>query len=220
MKHPPDADGILVVDDHPIVRQGLASVLADRPGMRVVGEAASAREALDQLNRQAFRAVTVDISLEGADGLELTKQIRAAYPSLPILVVSMHDEAMYAERAIRSGADGYVMKQEVADHIVEALQTIINGQLYASDRVKERMLADWAGRDSDRPRDPLSRLSDRELEIFRLIGQGVGTRTIADQLKISVKTVETHRAHIKQKLGIETAPGLVREAVQFVTGEA
>jgi DNA-binding NarL/FixJ family response regulator len=162
----------------------------------------------------------VDISLHGSDGLELTKSIRAERPDLPVLIVSMHDEALYAERALHAGASGYIMKQEVSTQIVSALRTVLEGGTYLSDEMRERLaLAGPANQANARPQTGVEALTDRELEVFSLIGHGVSTRSIAEQLHLSVKTVETHRAHIKTKLQVDTAPELVRRAVQWVEKE-
>jgi DNA-binding NarL/FixJ family response regulator len=159
----------------------------------------------------------VDISLHGSDGIELTKAMRAERPDFPVLIVSMHDEALYAERALHAGASGYVMKQEVSTSIVSALRIVLEGGTYLSDEMRERTaLAGAPGHTQARPQSGIEALTDRELEVFRFIGHGISTRKIAEQLHLSVKTVETHRSHIKAKLQLETAPELVRRAVQWV----
>jgi DNA-binding NarL/FixJ family response regulator len=207
---------ILIVDDHPIVRQGIRSLLAEELDLAITAEAESAPEALEMLRKTKVDAAIIDITLKGTDGLELTKSIRSEFPSLPILIMSMHDESLYAERALRSGANGYIMKQEVADNVVTALRSVLGGRVYVSEDIRETLLGRLAGQPVDVEQSPIERLSDRELEVFRMIGQGMGTREIASQLNLSVKTIETYRAHIKEKLNIPNAIELVRQAVQLV----
>ena len=159
--------------------------------------------------------VVVDISLIGPDGLELLKNIRLTSPRLPVLILSMHDEAMYAERSLRAGANGYIMKQEAPEKILEALRRILSGEIYASDKIANQMLQHYV---RGRPRaefSEISELTDRELEVFRLIGEGLGTRQIAGSLHLSVKTVESYQAHIKEKLSLRSARELVQHAVQW-----
>jgi DNA-binding NarL/FixJ family response regulator len=158
--------------------------------------------------------VVLDISLEGPDGLELLKAIRIEYPKLPVLVLSMHDELLYAERALRAGANGYIMKQEATDRVLTAIRRILGGDVYLSDRLTKRMLHQLIN-GSVSPRDPLSKLSDRELEVYRLIGTGHGTRQIADELHVSAKTIESYQAHIKEKLSLRNARELVQHAVEW-----
>ena len=206
---------ILVVDDHPIVRQGIKALLAMAPEFSVCGEAESAPAALELLDATHPDLVVVDITLKGADGLELTKSIRARTPETPVLIISMHDESLYAERALRAGANGYIMKQEVSENIVDAIRQILNGQVYVSENVQQRVLMGMQGTIKSGSESPVQRLSDRELEVFRLIGQGIGTRQISETLNLSIKTIETYRAHIKEKLNLKDASELVREAVRW-----
>jgi DNA-binding NarL/FixJ family response regulator len=207
---------ILIVDDHPLVRKGIRAVLAPEPGIEVSGEAANRGEALDILRKDGADLVIMDISLDGSDGLETTKAIRAEFGELPVLVVSMHDEAIYAERALRAGANGYVMKQELAESVTKAIRQVLEGRIYTSDAVRQKVLRDLSQNRLDLHVSAVDRLSDRELEVFRLIGQGLGTRTIAGQLCLSIKTIETYRAHIKEKLGLGSASELARSAVTWV----
>ncbi len=207
---------VLIVDDHPIVRQGLRSLIDQEQDLHVCGESGSAGEALKALSSLKPDLLLVDISLKGPDGLELTKSIRALEPELPILIVSMHDETLYAERVLRAGANGYIMKEEVAQSVVKAVRKVLGGDIYMSDRMRQKILRGVAGQRSNTTASAIERLSDRELEVFRLIGQGHGTRKIADELHLSVKTIETYRAHIKEKLGLNNATELVRQAVQWV----
>jgi DNA-binding NarL/FixJ family response regulator len=211
-----EVKGILLVDDHPIVRQGIRSLLAQAPDLEICAEAESAAEALSRIDKSHPDVAIVDISLVGTDGLELTKAIRARDKNLPILIMSMHDESLYAERALRAGANGYIMKQEVSDKIVGAIRRVLNGDIYVSDEIRQRILLGIRSGHVDAAAAPVDRLSDRELEVFRLIGQGSGTRQIAEQLHLSVKTIETYRAHIKEKLNLDSATELVRFAVQWV----
>ena len=207
---------ILIVDDHPIVRQGIQRLLEQEPDLRINAEAGSASEALSALRSLRPDAAIIDISLPGTDGLELTKMVRAERPDIPILILSMHEESLYAERVLRAGANGYLMKQEVAENIVNAIRKILRGEIYLSDRAGQRILRDVSGRRTSGGAKPaIEKLSDRELEVLRRIGQGQGTRQIAEQLHLSVKTIETYRAHIKEKLALKNATELIRFAVQW-----
>ena len=212
----PTVKRILIVDDHPVVRQGVRHVIEQEPDLRVCCEAESASEALQALQREKPDLAIVDISLRGTDGLELTKWIRAQDERLPILIMSMHDESLYAERVLRAGAHGYIMKAEVADKIVTAVRRVLKGEIYLSDKVGQNILHEVSGRSTAMDESPIKNLSDRELEVFRLIGQGHGTREIASMLHLSIKTIETYRAHIKEKLGLASATQLVRYAAQWI----
>lgn len=205
---------VFLVDDHPIVRQGLALFIDREPDLMVCGEADDATSALQAIGEATPDFVVLDISLDGPDGLELLKTLRLRYPSLPVLVLSMHDESLYAERALRAGANGYIMKQEATDRVLTAIRQILGGDVYLSDRLTKRMLQQFVN-GSISQRDPLSKLSDRELEVYRLIGVGHGTRQIADELHVSTKTVESYQAHIKEKLSLRNARELVQHAVEW-----
>ena len=207
---------ILIVDDHPIVRQGVRYVIEQEPDLRICAEAESATEALQALQQHKPDLAIVDISLKGTDGLELTKWIRAQDERLPVLIMSMHDESLYAERVLRAGAHGYVMKAEVADKIVIAIRKVLKGEIYLSEKVGQNILHEVSGRSTAIEQSPIRQLSDRELEVFRLIGQGHGTRDIAAMLHLSIKTIETYRSHIKEKLGLTSATQLVRYAAQWI----
>ena len=211
----PEIKRILIVDDHPIVRQGVRFVIEQEPDLRICAEAESATEALHLLQQHKPDLAVVDISLKGTDGLELTKWIRAQDEHLPVLIMSMHDESLYAERVLRAGAHGYVMKAEVADNIVIAIRKVLKGEIYLSEKVGQNILQEVSGRNTGMEHSPIRELSDRELEVFRLIGQGHGTRDIAAQLHLSIKTIETYRSHIKDKLGLGSATQLVRYAAQW-----
>jgi DNA-binding NarL/FixJ family response regulator len=205
---------VFLIDDHPIVRQGLALFIDREPDLMVCGEADSATSALQAIREAAPDFVVLDISLDGPDGLELLKTLRVRYPNLPVLVLSMHDEAVYAERALRAGANGYIMKQEATERVLTAIRHILSGDVYLSDRLTKRMLQQFVN-GSVSPRDPLAKLSDRELEVYRLIGAGHGTRQIADELHVSTKTIESYQAHIKEKLALRNARELVQHAVEW-----
>lgn len=205
---------VFLVDDHPIVRQGLALFIEREPDLMVCGEAEDATSALQAIRDATPDFVILDISLNGPDGLELLKTLRARYPNLPALVLSMHDESVYAERALRAGANGYIMKQEAGDKVITAIRHILGGDVYLSDRLTKQMLQQFVN-GSISPRDPLAKLSDRELEVFRLIGAGHGTRQIAEELHVSTKTVESYQAHIKEKLALRNARELVQYAVEW-----
>ena len=207
---------ILLVDDHPIMRHGLAQLIRSEDGLDVCGEAGCAKEALQIIESLAPDLVIVDLTLPDKNGLELLKDIHALHPHLTCIVLSMHDEGLYAERALRAGARGYVMKEAAAEHLVGAIRRVLDGGLYVSDAVASRMLQGVVGTRTRVEGPTIERLTDRELEILEMIGNGVATKNIADRLTISARTVEAHRAHIKEKLGISDGPTLVRYAVQWV----
>jgi DNA-binding NarL/FixJ family response regulator len=208
---------VLVVDDHPIVRQGLVQLLNCESDFMVCAEAGDARKAMAAIAEAKPDLGIVDISLQGTNGIELIKNIVAQWPDFPILVLSMHDESLYAERALRAGAKGYLMKQEAPEKLMEALRRILNGQIYVSEKLSNKMMHNAIGGKNREDTSPVANLSDRELEVLQLIGQGHGTRQIAEDLCLSVKTIESHRAHIKEKLTLKTAPEMVRFAVQWVS---
>ncbi len=211
---------ILIVDDHPLMRKGLAMTLNAEPDLNVCGQVADAEEALGALEEFNPDLAIVDISLPGMSGLELIKHMQALRPELRTLVVSRHDEALYAERAIRAGARGYVMKLEASDMIVKAVRRVLNGGIYVSEEINERLLLGLAAGRQELAQSPLEVLSDRELEVFELTGRGLGTREIAERLHLSVKTVESYRARINDKLNLKTAAELMQHAVQWVEGES
>jgi DNA-binding NarL/FixJ family response regulator len=206
---------VYVVDDHPIVRQGLGLMINREADMVVCGEAEEAHSALQALTTLQPDVMIVDISLIGPDGIELVKAIRARNVSLPILMLSMHDESTYAERAIRAGANGYIMKQEATEKVLVAIRRILNGGVYLSDRIAGKMLQQYVRGAATVKHSPMADLSDRELEVFRLIGDGHATRQIAEELHISVKTVETYQAHIKEKLSLRNARELMQHAIEW-----
>jgi len=218
-KNKNSAKRILIVDDHPMMRTGLAQLIDNEPDLKVVAEADNAGQAIDAVAKQKFDLALLDISLPDKNGLELIKDLRALRPQLPILVVSMHDEMIYAERVLRAGARGYIMKQEGGQKFLTAIRQVLAGQIFVSENMSARILEIFSGRQSENSSSPVQRLSDREFEVFQLIGQAVGTRAIAEQLHLSVKTVEVHRANIKEKLNIKTATDLVRYAVRWVDSQ-
>ena len=205
--------GVLVVDDHPLFRKGVVQLLNDEPDIEVSAQAGTSAEALSAIRQKDVDLAVIDISLEGGpDGIELTKSIRAERPRLPILVLSMHDETLYAERALRAGARGYVMKREALDQFITAVRAVLRGEIFISPSMSNRMVYDHL-HGGDYSRSPVDRLSDRELEVLQLIGKGHDVHDIAKGLHLSAKTVEAHRAHIKEKLNLANA----REVVRFAT---
>src|SRR6202041_275480 len=206
---------ILVVDDHPIVRQGLALLINREPDLVVCGEAEEAMGAMHVLASARPDVLIVDISLNGRHGLDLLKNVRISHSSLPVLILSMHDESIYAERALRAGANGYIMKQEATDKVLVALRRILSGEIYVSTRIANSMLQHYVHGGAPSPHSSISELTDRELEVFRLIGEGHGTRQIAEALHLSVKRVEWYQAHIKEKLCLRSARELVQHAVEW-----
>jgi DNA-binding NarL/FixJ family response regulator len=206
---------ILIVDDHPIVRHGLAQLINDEPGLNVCGSAANQAEALDILESSGPDLVIVDLSLGDESGLDLVKKIHGENPDLPVLVLSMHDEAYYADRVLRAGAMGYIMKQEAADQMISAIRQVLAGKVYLSESMAASMLTRFVGRKVVRGGTPVDHLTDRELQVLGLIGKGLGTRQIAEKLHLSVKTVENHREHIKAKLKLRSSSELVRYAVRW-----
>jgi DNA-binding NarL/FixJ family response regulator len=207
---------ILIVDDHALVRRGLATLIGDERDLVVCGEAADTVEALAAVAALRPDLVIVDLSLKTGHGLDLIKQIRSHDERARILVLSMHDEKLFAERALRSGAMGYINKEEATGKVVEAIRQVLAGRVYVSAAMTERLLQRAAETGGAKPRLPSESLSDRELTVFQMIGQGVATREIAERLKLSIKTVETYREHIKAKLGLRNSAELSRHAAQWV----
>ena len=206
---------VLVVDDHPMMRTGLAQLINDEPDLKVCAEADTAGQALDVLADQKFDLVLLDISLPDKNGLELIKDIQSLRPGLPILVVSMHDEAVYAERVLRAGGRGYLMKQEGGKKLLEAIRQVLAGNISVSEKMAARILEIFSGQRAG-PESPVERLSDREFEVFQLIGQGLGTREVAARLHLSAKTVAVHRTNIRKKLKLNGATDVVRHAIRWV----
>lgn len=210
---------VFLVDDHPIVRQGLGLLINREPDLVVCGEAEDAPSALQRMVSAQPDLMVIDISLDGPDGLELLKTIRLKEPILPVLILSMHEESTYAERSLRAGANGYIMKQEATERVLVAIRRILEGKVYLSERLTNKMLEQFVHGAGSSKNDPLMTLSDRELEVYRLIGAGHGTRQIADELHVSVKTVESYQAHIKEKLSLRNARELVQHAIESTLSE-
>jgi len=207
---------LLVVDDHPFMRAGLAQLIDRQPDLQVAFEAGSPAEALKLLEKEKPDLVLSDITMPGRSGAEFIKDLHALHPGLPVLVISMHDETIYAERMLRAGARGYIMKEAGGEALLTAVRQVLSGQVYVSAKLSARLLENLSG---GRPRgsnSPIAKLTDREFEVFQLIGQGKGTQEIAAQLHLSTKTVDVHRANIKGKLGIADGTALVRHAVRWV----
>jgi DNA-binding NarL/FixJ family response regulator len=205
---------VFIVDDHPLLRQGLGLLVNREPDLVVCGEAEEAQTAMREIAAKIPDILIADISLNGPDGLELLKNLRMLYPNLPVLILSMHDESIYAERALRARANGYIMKQEATEKVLVAVRRILGGDIYLSDRMANKLLHQYVSGASVDMHSRLSALSDRELEVFRLIGEGRGTRQIAEKLHLSIKTVETYQAHIKDKLSLHSGRELVQHAIQ------
>lgn len=207
---------ILIVDDHPVLRRGLASLVDSEPDLAVCGEADCCRAAMEAVREGRPDLVLVDLALGSDDGLELLKEMKKRYPEIPALVLSMHDESVYAERSLRAGASGYVSKQQLDDTVLGAIRTVLAGETFMSSWLEARLAAKYVAGHTLEDDSPLAALSDRELQVFRLIGQGLSSRQIAEALHLSVKTIESHREHIKHKLTIETAVQLAHRATQWV----
>jgi DNA-binding NarL/FixJ family response regulator len=207
---------VMIVDDHPIVREGYARLIDRQPDLQTFAEADGNVEAIKKIMDDPPDLVIVDISLKDGSGLELIKDIKAHREEIKVLVVSMHDESLFAERSIRAGALGYVNKQQATQRLIEAIRRVMAGKIYLSPYMTERMLCRSVGSDNYSEKSPIESLSDRELEVFQLIGQGETTRQIADKLHLSPKTVETYRENIKQKMNLENATELTQHAVQWV----
>jgi DNA-binding NarL/FixJ family response regulator len=217
-KHGGPKKKVLVVDDHPIVREGLADLINKEKDVVVCGWAENIPQALKSIKVLKPDIVTVDISLENVSGLELIKDIKVRFPDLPILALSMHEESYYAERALRAGAKGYLTKREATKKVIEAIRRVLDGQLYLSEKMKEELLHSLlTGNTRNAESSPIDRLTDRELQVFSLLGQGRGTRQIAEQLYVSVKTVDTYRSRIKEKLNLTSSSQLLQLAFQWAS---
>ena len=213
------AKRIVIVDDHPLFRKGLEQLInSSADGFGICGEAGDAAEGMTVIRQLKPDLVIVDLSLPGANGIELIKNIRAEFQKLPVLVLSMHDESLYALRALRAGAQGYVMKQEALENVVNAIREVLAGRPYLSQEMSAKLITNFAS--GSNQANPTDKLSDRELEILELIGKGHDVHEIARALHISAKTVETHRAHIKEKLNLKNARQVTRFAVQWLESQA
>jgi len=207
---------IYIVDDHPLVRHGLSQIVSNEADMEICGEAEDSPAAIRGVGEANPDAIIVDISLKGANGLELIKNLKAIHEDIPILVFSMHDETIYAQRALRAGAKAYVMKKESPSKVVDAIRKIIQGEIYVSPSVADQVLHQIVNGPGNVSTSPVDRLTDRELEVVQLIGRGLSSREVAESLHLSVKTIESHRAHVKEKLGLRNATELVQFSVQWV----
>lgn len=216
----PEAKRIVIVDDHPLFRKGLEQLIHSEDTFAVCGEANNAAEAMDVIRKLNPDLAIVDLSLPGANGIELIKNIRAEFSKLPILVLSMHDESLYAVRALRAGADGYVMKHEAMANVIQAIREVFDGRPYLSPTMAAQVITKFAHGQAEGEPDPTERLSDRELEVLELIGKGAEVRDIAKRLHLSPKTVETHRSHIKEKLQLKNSRQVVRFAVQWLSARS
>jgi len=205
---------ILIVDDHPLVRAGFAQLIGDCPDLEVCGEAANMADALLQIDATTPDLAIIDLSLTGGSGLDLIEHIKARNKNILMLVASMHDETLYAERVLAAGARGYINKQEAQESIIQAIRQVLGGKGYLSQHMTDRLLSGMV--DANREKRALDRLSNRELQVFELIGQGVATSQMAEQLNRSIKTIETHQAHIKKKLGLGSAHELTQRAIRWV----
>lgn len=209
---------ILIIDDHPLFRHGISQMINGEPDLEVCGEADNAPLALEAVRRCKPDLVTIDVSLKGTNGIELVKSIRAEFPKLPVLMLSMHDETLYAVRALRAGAGGYVMKQEELGRVLTAIRDVLDGKLVVSESMSNRMI-DYFVQGDEAAKNPTDILTDRELEVLHLIGRGHSVQEIATALHLSAKTIESHRAHIKEKFNFKSAREVARFASEFVAGE-
>jgi len=210
---------ILLVDDHPVVRDGLTTIINHQQDLNVCGGADDAHQALTAISELRPDVVVVDISLKSSDGIELTKSIKSRYPKLPVVVLSVHDEMVYAERALRAGARAYLMKEVVSENIVVAIRKVLKGDIFVSEAISKRFLHKLAGDKACESNMSIENLSDRELEIFHLIGEGYKASQIANKLHISVKTVETYRGRLKEKLNLDSAAELLQYAIKWTKSE-
>lgn len=206
---------VLLVDDHPAIRRGIAALIGDEPDLTICGDASTAPAALEAMRQLNPDLAVIDISMPGTNGVELIKLMLAERPNLQILMLSMHDESIYALRALRAGAKGYVMKGEALECLLAGLRKVGDGEIYVSPKLGDRLIFKAIQSSAAGVASPVDKLSDRELEVLRLLGKGFGTRKIAEELSLSVKTVETHRAHIKDKLGFKEAGEMVRFAIDW-----
>lgn len=209
---------IVLIDDHPLIRKGIALTLEEEPLFEVLTQFSSAEEALANIQDHPADVAIVDVSLPGMNGIELVKHLRGQNGQIKILVVSRHDEELYAERALRAGANGYLMKQEAGDVLIKAVKRILDGGLYVSDSVSARMLQSMMQKKPAAEQSPLELMSDRELEVFEHIGRGLANKEIADRLHVSVKTIETYKARIKEKTGLESSHDITRLAIEWIQG--
>jgi DNA-binding NarL/FixJ family response regulator len=206
---------VFLVDDHPLVREWLTNLINQQPDLAVCGETESAPRALQAIAAAQPEVAIVDISLTDSSGIELIKSLKLSHPEVAVLVLSMHDESLYAERALRAGAKGYIMKRETTRKVIEGIRQILDGKVFVSDSVKEALALRLVENKTQTPRSPVEQLSDRELEVFEMLGQGLGTRQIAVALRVSIKTVQAYCARAKEKLNVRSATALLREAIRW-----
>ena len=206
---------VLLVDDHPMTRAGLAQLINLQPDLKVCCEARDPAEALGEVSKMKPDLIVTDLTMPGRSGTEFIKDMLTVYPDVPILVVSMHDELLYAEHALRAGARGYIMKEAGGEKLLAGIRRVLSGRVYVSDRVSSRLLDEMTARTPRGTKAPIKALSQREFEVFNLIGQGKSTRDIAAELHLSPKTVDVHRGHIKEKLGLKSATALLHHAVHW-----
>ncbi len=211
---------IFIVDDHSLVREWLAVLINQQSDLKVCGEAGSAAEGLELIAATKPNVAVVDISMEGGSGLELIKNIKATCPEVAVIVLSMHDEVLYRERALRAGARGYVMKREATKTVLQAIRCVLEGKLYQSNKSAKSMAGELVERKAPETVSPVALLSDREFEVFQLLGRGMGTRQIAEEMRVSFRTVQTFSARIKEKLNLSTASELLRVAMRWHDGQA
>jgi DNA-binding NarL/FixJ family response regulator len=210
---------VLIVDDHPVVRDGLTQIINHEQDLNVCGEADDAHEALKAATELKPDVVVVDISLKSSNGIELTKSIKARHPKLYVIVLSVHDESVYAERALLAGAKAYLMKDAVSENIIKAIRTVLSGEIYVSNTISKKFLHKIAGDKAGTTKTPIENLSDREIEIFRLIGEGYKASQIAKKLRLSVKTIETYRGRLKEKLSLNSAAELLQYSIKWAKSQ-
>jgi DNA-binding NarL/FixJ family response regulator len=215
-KNEPQKHGVFLVDDHPLVREWLTQFIEREGDLKICGEAEDTADAIKGIEATKPAVVIADLSLKTTHGLELIKDLQSRFPALPVLILSMHDESLYAERVLRAGAKGYITKQEATKKILLALRRVMGGQIYISEKMAARMVHKMVVGRPDSQKSPIERLTDRELEVFQLIGRGQGTRRIAAELHLGIKTVESYRARIKEKLKLEDGTQLLQHAIQWV----
>ncbi len=218
-QHNQNKTQVLIVDDHPVVRDGLTTIINHEPDMNVCGEADDAYQALKTVAELKPDVVVTDISLKRSDGIELTKSLKARHPKVSVIVLSVHDESVYAGRALLAGAQGYLMKDAVSDNIIKAIRTVLSGEIYVSSTLSKKFLHTIAQDKAGTTKTPIEGLSDREFEIFRLIGEGYKASQIAEQLHLSTKTIETYRSRMKEKLNLPNAAELLRYAIKWAKSQ-
>ena len=215
----PQKSKVFLVDDHPLVREHLSALLRAEADLEVCGEAADGPTALSLIGQRRPDLVILDISLKRSHGLEVLKDLKAMRPELPVLVLSMHDEALYAERALRAGASGYITKESATVNVLSAVRQVLAGQVYVSERMAGRMMRKLVGSGAPKAVSPAEVLADRELEVFQLVGRGLGTRQIAEEMRLGIKTVESYKARIKEKLGFTDGNQLLQHAIEWLRHE-